>query len=109
MYAIIWAQCSLTMQAQLKSLPNYPSIHQTDDCLCLLQAIRAISMKFESHNYMYKAMYVATKKFYNYRQGQHETEAEYMANFKDLIDAIIYSGGSLGKDPVLVRQELIIL
>ena len=66
-------------------------------------------MKFESHDYMYKAMYVATKKFYNYRQGQHETEAEYMANFKDLIDAIIYYGGSLGEDPVLVRQELIVL
>ena len=54
-------------------------------------------------------MYAATKKFYNYRQNHNETEAEYMANFKDLIDAIIYYGGSLGEDPVLVRQELIAL
>ena len=109
LYAIIWAQCSLPMQAQLKSLVEYRNIHRSDDCLSLLQSIRAISMKFESHDYMYKAMYVATKKFYNYKQGQYETEAEYMANFKDLSDAIIYYGGSLGEDPVLVRQELITL
>ena len=107
MYAIIWTQCSLPMQAQLKSLNEYSLIHKEDNCLGLLQAIRAISMKFESHDYLYKAMYVATKKFYNYRQAQYETEAEYMANFKDLVDAIIYYGGSLGEDPILVRSELV--
>ena len=107
LYAIIWTQCSLPMQAQLKSLNEYNDIHKNDNCLALLQSIRAISMKFESHDYLYKAMYVATKKFYNYRQGQYETEAEYMANFKDLIEAIIYYGGSLGEDPILVRAELV--
>ena len=80
----------LPIQAQLKSLNKYNDMHKYDDCLALLQSIRAISMKFELHDYLYNAMYVATKKFYNYRQGQHETEAEYMVNFKDLVDAIIY-------------------
>jgi hypothetical protein len=107
LYAIIWAQCSLPMQAKLKSLAEYNMLYRNDDCLGLINSIRAISMKFESHDYLYKAMYMATKKFYNYRQGHSETEAEYMANFKDLLDAIIYYGGSLGEDPVLVRAELI--
>jgi hypothetical protein len=107
LYAIIWAQCSLPMQAKLKSLPEYNTIHRNDDCLGLINSIRAVSMKFESHDYLYKAMYTATKKFFNYRQGPKETEAEYMANFKDLLDAIIYYGGSLGEDPVLVRAELV--
>jgi hypothetical protein len=107
LFAIIWAQCSLPMQAKLKSLSEYNTIHRNDDCLGLINSIRAVSMKFESHDYLYKAMYTATKKFFNYRQGPKETEAEYMANFKDLLDAIIYYGGSLGEDPVLIRSELV--
>jgi hypothetical protein len=107
LYTVIWAQCSLPMQAKLKSLPEYNPIHRNDDCLGLINSIRAVSMKFESHDYLYKAMYAATKKFFNYRQGPKEIEAEYMANFKDLLDAIIYYGGSLGEDPVLVRAKLV--
>jgi hypothetical protein len=63
-------------------------------------------MKFELHDYLYKVMYTATKMFFNYRQGPKETEAEYIANFKDLLDAIIYYGGSLGEDPILICSKL---
>lgn len=52
-------------------------------------------------------MHVASKICYNYSQGQQESEAEYMANFKDSVDTIIYYRGSLGEDPILVCTELV--
>jgi hypothetical protein len=62
-------------------------------------------MKFESHDYLYKAMHMATKKFYYYRQGPKETESENTATFKDLLDAIIYYSGSLGDASQVIFLE----
>ena len=57
LFSIIWAQCSDTMKAKVRTLRDYKTLRQNQDCLRLLQEIQGISYKFESQRYPYEAFF----------------------------------------------------
>ena len=106
LYRVIWTQCSTTMQTRLKGSEEYDDRDKKKDSLWLLKEIRNISYKFEAQDYVYRSLHNAKKQFHKYEQKRNETNAEYLNNFKNIIDVIHHYGGRIGDDRVLVLHEM---
>lgn len=106
LYMIIWGQCSETMQARLRSLDIFEKIESNKNCLGLLKEIKGITYKFESQRYPYEAAFDALHAFYQVRQHQHQSNAEYLQKLRNMINVLDHYKISIGEDPVLVKDEL---
>ncbi|KAL7563157.1 hypothetical protein ACA910_014436 [Epithemia clementina (nom. ined.)] len=58
-YAIIWGQCSDAMKAKLKSLPKFETKNQANNCIWLLNKIKAITYQFEGQRLLYLSLDIA--------------------------------------------------
>lgn len=47
-YAVIWGQCSLAIQAKVKQEKDYTSKHKDKDCAWLLNQIKSAIYKFDA-------------------------------------------------------------
>ena len=65
LYAVIWDQCSPSMQARMESLDNYVELNQSKDCIRLLREIKASVFEFETQAYIYDSMLKASSAIYN--------------------------------------------
>ena len=106
LYAIIWGQCSESMQSRLKTVDDFETIDEDRDCLKLLNEIQGITYKFETQRYPYEALWDVLLSFYQHRQHKHQSNSEYLTKFKNLVSVIEHYGGSLGRDPMLVKEVL---
>ena len=106
LYMIIWGQCSDTMQARLRSLDVFEKIESNKDCLRLLKEIKGITYKFESQRYPFEATFESLHAFYQTRQHQHQTNADYLQKFRNMVNVLDHYKIAIGEDPVLIRDEL---
>ena len=105
LYMVTWAQCSSAMQAKLKSITGFHLFDEERDCLSLLMSIKGISYKFEAQRYPPLALFDAKAAFYRYTQHRTLSNADYLEKFKALYTIIEHYGGSIGEDPMLVKDE----
>ena len=94
------------MQAKIKSDDAYTNMHEDSNSLELLKVIKGIAYKFESQKNIYLALDDAKCAFYAYRQGADETNANYMAKFRNTIEVIEHFGRTIGEDRALMIEEL---
>ena len=104
LFMIIWGQCSDTMQAKLKTIKTFEKIEKSRDRLGLLREIKAISYDFESDRCPYESAFDALCGFYQMRQHRHQTNAEYLTKFKNVINVLNHYKISIGEDPLLVNE-----
>ena len=61
--------------------------------MSLLTEIKALSNQLEENISSYDALHETKTKFFQYQQGEDETLADHMRNFKALCSTIDYHGG----------------
>ena len=106
LFAILWGQCSDSMQTRLKTIDDFNNISEKRNCLSLLNEIQGITYKFETQRYPYEALFDILLSFYQQRQHRHQSNSEYHTRFKNLVNVIEHYGGELGKDPMLIKEVL---
>ena len=104
-YNLIWNQCTEVMQNKLKSLSDYDNINKSSDVLTLLERMKELTFKFEAQKYMFSSVYFANKQFYNYKQGQDETNDDYHKNFLNMVSVIESYGGLIGQEDILLSCD----
>ena len=93
LYNVVWGQSSKLLQNKLKANPQYDQFNNTSDAVTLLKEIKLLSNKIEENTSMFNTIHEAKSKLYKYQQGDNETLADHMRNFKDLCNSIGYHGG----------------
>ena len=105
LYMVTWAQCSNAMQAKIKSVDGFNDFDEDRNFLSLIQAIKGVSYKFEAQRYPPLALFEAKLAFYRYQQHHTLSNADYLERFKALYTIIVHYGGSIGEDPMLIKDE----
>ena len=102
-FGIIWGQCSLALQADIKGNSNYEEKANKFDILWLLielkKAVSGIDDKVNPHLTLHEA--VAT--LYKMKQGQSESNEHYLECFKANINTVTLAKG----DHIFCSDELL--
>jgi hypothetical protein len=102
-FAVTWGQCSESMKAKLKSLPDYTVKDSESDCVWLLKAIRGIMLRFEGQRYVFLSLDDALQNLCSFKQGPDTTLANYLEEFRNLVDVFEHYGGTIGSFPGLIE------
>ena len=105
LYAVIWGQCSENMQSKLQSNTSFQAIDEHRSCLLLLKEIKGVMFNFESQQYPIMSMSMAAQKYYNIKQGRHESLTAYYKRFKTCVEVLEHYGASEWSHPSLILNE----
>jgi hypothetical protein len=103
-YAVIWGQCSEAMKAKVKSLDGYAKSTEDDDCIWLLNNIKAVTMQFDANHNGYMSMLNAIAGLVNCRQQPEQSVDHYLEVLRSHADTIKYHGGTLALNPNLAPE-----
>ena len=107
LYAVAYGQCSKAMKAKLKTLQNFQNINDGHDLLGLLRAIKSIGEQLDTRDYFPKALVNIKLSFFNIRQGDKESNADYQSRFIKYIEVADSFRISLFDDQALIKYELV--
>ena len=82
LYGVAWGQCSRLMQNKCRGSKDFKAIQDARDVVKLLKLIRTVTHEFDSRMYIWDAMSQAKRRFYSYRQGEHESNVAHIKNVK---------------------------
>ena len=85
---IVWVQCIKLMQNKLLAVTDFDNIETTRNMTRLLKEVRNVSHQMENSTSIYDALDKAKMRYYEYRQGEHESNATHLKNFKDIVEVI---------------------
>ena len=106
LYNVVWGQCSKLLQNKLKANPKYDDFNNSSDVVTLLKEVKLLSNKIEENASAYDALHKAKTKLYRYQQGDNESLADHMRNFKDLCNSVEYHGGDMFFDETMKDNEI---
>ena len=106
LYNVVWGQCSKLLQNKLKANPKYDDFNNSSDVVMLLKEIKLLSNKIEENASSYDALHEAKTKLYRYQQGDNDSLADHMRNFKDLCNSVEYHGGDTFFDETMKENEI---
>ena len=92
-YAIIWGQCSSSLQAVIKGDDNFDIRHRRRDVVWLLTQIKTVSAGIDNKSNRYKNLYGALLQLLTMRQGENESNDKYLTRFKSNIQTTELAGG----------------
>ena len=90
LYGIVWGQCSRLMQNKCRNNKDFKTIEEKCDVVSLLKIIKTSSHELESHTCVWDALSQAKRRFYSYRQGEHESNTMHVKNLKNLFSIVEY-------------------
>ena len=93
LYGVVWGQCSVNMQGQLKSLTGFDDADDTSDCIWLLQSIKGAAFSFDEERYLYCSLDDHLVKYVMYRQGPGEALASYLHQYRIFVEVYEHYGG----------------
>ena len=99
LFAIIWGQCSESMKAKLKSLPDYADMNDDSDCVALLKAIRGVMLRFEGQRNIFLSLDDAEYNLTTFKQLPEMSLATYKAEYENLVEVYEHYGGAIGLSP----------
>jgi len=106
LYNVIWSQCSEPMRSKLKLSDSFDDIESNRNALALLKEVQRVSSNFSTQRYVCLALYDAIQSFYRVHQAKDQPASDYLSKFKVLYQSIKHYGGTIGEDPILVREEI---
>jgi hypothetical protein len=95
-YAIVWGQCSPTMQSKLESLDNYATKSNECDCIWLLKEIQGITHCFEGTRCVFISLDDAWSNYFAYYQGGSQPLHDYLKDFQSLVQVLEHYGAPIG-------------
>ena len=101
-HAVIWGQCSLSLQAKIKQEKDYIVKDKTNDCAWLLKQIKNAIYKFDAKRDIFYSIVEARATLEFVRQ-QKETDEEFYDIFRSHVLAFEHFGGSIGIDDGLME------
>ena len=90
---------------KIKTLTQYEDISETCDSISLLLAIREVTFEHESQRYQALQALEMNRKLCTFRQRRLETLSEYLERFKNTVDKVNESNGTIGFSPTMVGAE----
>ena len=80
------------MQHNLLVVRELEDIETTNNVTRLLKKVRGVSHHMDHNTSIYDAIDKTKMNYYKYRQGDHESNAKYLKNFKDTVEVIEHPG-----------------
>jgi hypothetical protein len=77
-HAVIWGQCSEAMKAKIKSLTDYKSKTEANDCFWLLKQLKAVTLQFDEKRNVFVSLLEARTSLMKCKQEQGQTVSEYL-------------------------------
>ena len=97
-YAIVWGQCSPTMQSKIESLEGFKTQSGVCDCIWLLKKIQGITHQFEGTRYVFLSLDDAWTAYYTTKQTDQQTLHDFLKHFQALVQVLEHYGAALGAD-----------
>jgi hypothetical protein len=102
LYSLVWGQCTDIMRQKVEALDDFEAMANAGDGLGLLRAIKNLCFNLHhSQKYVGHAIHESKRRFYQCTQGKHMTTQAYLEAFRNTIDVIEHTGGSIGHEPGL--------
>ena len=95
-YATVLGQCSRAVRDRLEASNRWAAISTSNDVIALLKLIRSSLFSGATTRHTLHALQDAQDKFYAFRQTEKMTNADYLAQFKNLYDAMTALGSDNG-------------
>ena len=105
LFNITWGQCSRLMKHRITASEDYDQKEEDCDVAWLLREIRQVSNEMGTNVSVYYAQHEAIKRFYAYYQGEEDSIATHLKNFKTLIAVVEHYGGDIFYDESLIKHE----
>ena len=105
LWALVWGQCSNTIQTRLQALDTYEDMHAASDGLRLLVAIKDLMYNVQEQKYVPLSIHLAKRQFFLLSQGRN-TVGEYYEQFKNQTDVLDHIGAGIGDDDAITKQVL---
>ena len=103
LYSLIWGQCSDMIRSEIEAMPGFPAASKNANALDLLKMIRSIAHNFQHEKNAVLSLHTAKRAFYFLNQG-HDNGQVYYKKFNTAVDVLEEMGGSIGKDPMMVKE-----
>ena len=91
-YGLIWGQCLAGLQTYIKGLSYYETSSSKFDALWLLREIKKATSGIDNKSNAYVSMHDAISQLYQTKQGNQESNDNYLARFKTNIAAVELTG-----------------
>ena len=105
LYEIVWGQCSELMQNRIIAHKDYEAIRDDGNVAELLKLIRTISTQVETNVSIYDTIDEAKRRYYRMYQGEEDTNATYLNDYRAAIDTLDHYESSIFEDPALIAYE----
>ena len=105
LWALVWGQCSDTIQTRLQALDTYEDMHAASDGLRLLVAIKDLMYNVQEQKYVPLSIHLAKRLFFLLSQGRN-TFGEYYGQFKNQTDVLEHIGAGIGDNDAITKQVL---
>jgi hypothetical protein len=90
LYAVIWGQCSEAMRNKLRALDDYELKCATNNCVWILKEIKGFNHQFDTKRNIFLSLLDACISYFNCRQTEHQSNAEYLAVFTFNVQVLEY-------------------
>ena len=101
-YPIVWGQCTTTLQNKLRTIKDYQRVHNEQDTIELLKAIRDTSFHVEANKYKYEGFRLAEHNLLTCKQSEDESVSDYCKRFRTRVD-VREQFGSIGLNEGLLH------
>ena len=105
LYTIAWGQCSKIMKNILEASQGFKIIKENGNIANILTEIRGVSNEIEVSSNVYDALYEIKFRYYNYYQGDDDSNMKHIQALNDLVASIEHHGGSIWLDEGLLEHE----
>ena len=95
LFIITWGQCSKLMKNRLEAGQGFKIINDDGDIAKLLTEIRGVSNEVEVSSNVYDALDEIKRRYYNYYQGDNDSNMKHIQALNDLVASIEHHGGNI--------------
>ena len=104
-YSLVWGQCTLAMQAQLKTGTSFMATREDFDVFSLLKEIKGYTFKLTDRDYPYQSVWDSYISVFNLKQGKDEYLDKFQERFNVLVEAAEGYGCEFGREKVLWNTD----
>jgi hypothetical protein len=103
LFAVIYGQCSYSMQTKLLTSPKFETMKKKSDCGWLLKEIKGVTNQFETSCLIHVSLDVALQNYYNYYQGPSQSLHSFYKTFTSQLDVLDHYGADVGADRAFIE------
>jgi hypothetical protein len=93
------------MRNKLRALDDYELRCATYDCVWILKEIKGVTHQFDTKCNMFLSLLDARVAYFNCRQNQHQSNADYLAVFTSHVQVLEYYKANISESYLLVDDK----